>query len=155
MTEEQPTQEQLDEERFAQMVQALKGNTPIQDEKHNVHTFLTNVVFAEDTTKMGNLRHSKELDELGNPDHNVRASKEMALMAREICNNEDLAKLFEKEAEITLATSLSDEGFLIKRATTETKQIADSTRRRKVNRGWFGKETREETGGDITTPNNN
>jgi hypothetical protein len=153
--EEQSLEQQQEEERFAQMVQALKGNAPAQDEKHNVHTFLNNVVFADDSTKLGNLRHNKELDELGNPDHHVRACKEMELIATEICDNKELATIFNKEAEITLATSLSDEGFLIKRATTETRQVADATRRRKINRGWFGKSTEESSGGDITNANNN
>jgi hypothetical protein len=155
MSEEQPTQEEInDEESFARLVQALKGNVPVQDEKHNVHTFLNNVVLSEDTTKLGNLRHNKELDELGNPDHNVRACKSMELIAVQLCGNNDLANIFKREAEDTLSTSLSDEGFLIKRATTETKQLADATKRRKINKGWF-KQTEESQGGDITSTTNN
>ena len=59
-------------------------------------------------------------------------------------------KFFLKQAWETLATSLSREGFIIRQATTTTKQIADATKRRKINRGMFGKKTIEESGGDIT-----
>ena len=57
---------------------------------------------------------------------------------------------FLDEGEITTATSLSREGFLVRQATTQTKQVADVTRRRTVNKGWFGKEKVNESGGDVT-----
>jgi hypothetical protein len=57
---------------------------------------------------------------------------------------------FEKEAMITLNTSLSRDGFLIRQATTTTKQVADATRRRKINKGMFGHKTVEESGGDTS-----
>jgi hypothetical protein len=92
------------------------------------------------------------MNELGRPDLTVRGDKDLALIASDIMGNTYFAEYFEKEAQNTLATSLSREGFLIKQATTTTKQVADATRRRKTNKGWFGSKSTEETGGDITTP---
>ena len=66
-----------------------------------------------------------------------------------IMNNKYFADYFKDEAEDTLATSLSREGFLVRQATTTTKQIADVTKRKKVNKGWFSK--KEETQGGDTT----
>lgn len=150
---EEPTQEQNDDERLAQLVMAMKDNAPVQDEKHNVHTFLNNVVFAEDCTKIGNLKRDKDIDELGKPKFTVRGCKDMALISKEICKNDFFADYFEKEAQNTLATSLSDGGFLVRQATVSTKQVVDATKRRKINRGWFGKSSEEVQGGDITTNN--
>ena len=62
--------------------------------------------------------------------------------------NDFFKDYFKATAEDTLATSLSREGFLIKQATTQTKQVADVTRRRKINKGWFGSKTIESSGGD-------
>ena len=56
-------------------------------------------------------------------------------------------------AEATLATSLSKQGFLVRQATTQTKQVADVTKRRTVNKGWFGSKKIQESGGDTTGSN--
>jgi hypothetical protein len=135
---------------------AMKDNVPTQEDKQNVHTFLLNVVQAEETdkiSKIGNLRDDKDMNELGKPIWNTRGSLGMALIAEEIMDNEYFKNYFSKDAVITLNTSLSREGFLIKQATITTKQVADVTKRRKVNRGMFGNKTVEESGGDITQPN--
>jgi len=63
-------------------------------------------------------------------------------------DNDVFAQWFNEEAENTLATSLSSEGFLIKQATTVTKNVSDMTPRRKINKGWFGKSKIEESGGE-------
>jgi hypothetical protein len=138
-----------DEEAIMKIAQAMKDNSPSQDEKTNVHTFLNEVVKAEDNTKVGNLKRDKDLDEVGRPCYHVRGAKEMALISKDIMDNDFFEKFFEQDAQNTLSTSLSVEGFLVKQATTQTKQVADATRRRKINKGWFGSEKIEEQGGDI------
>lgn len=143
-------QELTDEQALMNIAQAMKDNNISTDDHHSVHKFLFNIVTAEDSTKVGFLRSDKEIDELGLPKHPVRALKEMALISEKIMDNEYFKEYFEKEAEIVLGTSLSREGFLVRQATTQTKHIADVTRRRKVNKGWFGKQTTEMTGGDPT-----
>jgi hypothetical protein len=148
MTEEQP--EITDEELIKQMAAAMKDNAPTQEEKTNVHTFLRDVVVTKDVTRVGNLRDDKDMNEIGVPEYTVRGSKEMELISSKIMNNNFFKEYFEEESQNTLATSLSRGGFLVKQASVQTKQIADVTKRRKVNRGWFGKEKVEESGGDVT-----
>ena len=64
--------------------------------------------------------------------------------------NDYFKGFFEKDLMNTMGTSLSREGFLIRQATVTTKQVADVTKRRKVNKGMFGSKTIEESGGDTT-----
>ena len=146
--ETQENQELSDEEALMKIASAMKDQAPTPDEKQNVHTFLHSVVTSTDTTKTGNLRDDKDLNELGIPEHHVRGDKELELISRDIMNNDFFAEHFKKAAENTLATSLSREGFLLRQATTTTKAVADVTKRRKSNKGWFGKKNTETTGGD-------
>lgn len=145
-------QELSDEEAIMKIAQAMgKENAPTQDEKQNVHTFLFNVVTAKNSTKIGNLRDDDKLNELGIPTYSVRGSLEMGRIAGMLMGNSFFQEYFQATAEESLASSLSREGFIIKQATTQTKQIADITRRKKINKGWFKSKT-EETGGDTTQP---
>jgi hypothetical protein len=153
-TPQTESQEMSDQEALLRIANAMKDNTPTQDEKQNVHTFLNNVATSKDTLKTGNLRDDKELNELGNPSYTVRGAKEMELDAQKIMGNDFFADYFKEQAEITLASSLSRNGFLIRQATTQVKQVADITRRRKINKGWFGKSTEENQGGDPNNPVN-
>jgi hypothetical protein len=146
--EEQQQEEMTDEEALMKIAQAMKDNAPSVDEKHNVHTFLRSIVTSKDTTKIGNLRDDKDMNELGLPQYTVRGAKEMALISEKIMDNNYFKEYFEIDFENTLATSLSREGFLVRQGTTQTKQVADVTKRRKINKGWFGKEKIEESGGD-------
>lgn len=140
-----------DEEALMKIAQAMKDNAPTEEAKNNVHTFLNNIVLADDTTKVGFLRDGsdKDIDELGTPKYSVRGLKELIRISGYIMNNPFFKEYFEKEAEDVLATSLSRKGFLVKQATTTTKAVADITKRRKINKGWFGKEKGEESGGEI------
>ena len=142
-------QEELsDEQALMKIAQAMKDNAPSQEDKQNVHTFLRDVVMAKDSTKIGNLQVDKDINELGIPAHTVRGDKEMSLIANKIMNNNFFREYFDKEAEDTLATSLSRNGFLDRLATIQTKQIADITKRKKTNSGWFGRKKTDESGGD-------
>lgn len=153
MNEEQKpdNQEISDDEAIMRIASALKDGVPPQDDKQNVHTFLINVVQTEDIDKIikvGNLRDDKDLNELGNPRWNARGALEMARISEMIMVNPFFQEYFVKQTGETLSTSLSREGFLIRQATTSTRQVADITKRKKINKGWFGKEKIEETGGD-------
>jgi len=141
-------QELSDEEAILKIAQAMKDNVATPDDKQSVHVFLHNVATAERTTKVGNLSVDKDMNELGMPAHNVRGSFDMARISEKIMGNNYFKDYFLSEAEDTLATSLSREGFLVRQATTQTKAVADVTRRRKINKGWFGKKSGEESGGD-------
>jgi len=148
--------EMSDEEAIMKIAAAMKDNVPSAEDRQNVHTFLLNVVQAEEIgkiAKLGNLRDDKEMNELGMPVWTVRGSLGMALISNKIMDNDYFKDYFEQDAGITLNTSLSREGFLIKHATITTKQVADVTKRRKINKGMFGKKEIEESGGDITTQN--
>ena len=148
--EEKKVEDMTEEEALMKLAMVMKDNAPSQEEKHNVHEFLDNVVKAEDTSKIANLRDDKDLNELGISAYTVRGAKDMALISDKIMGNNYFKEYFEKEAEDTLATSLSRGGFLVRQATIQTKQVADITKRRKVNKGWFGKQKVEESGGDTT-----
>lgn len=137
-----------DDEAILKIAAAMKDNTQSKEDKQSIHTFLFNVATAEDTKKIGNLRDDREMNELGIPSHNVRGSLELKRISDLIMENEIFTKWFKEETEETLATSLSREGFLIKQATTQTKQISDMTPRKKINKGWFGKKTVESSGGE-------
>lgn len=149
---QQQEQEISDDEAIMKIAQAMKDNAPSSDEKQNVHTFLTNVIQVEDinqTSKVGNLRQDKEIDELGIPTWNVRGSLDMVTISDKLMDNGFFKDYFQENARQSLNTSLSREGFMIRSAVTQTKQVADITKRRKTNKGWFGsKKVTEETGGD-------
>lgn len=152
--QQEQTGEMSDEEALIKLAQAMK-DTPTQDDKQNVHTFLLNVVKEREipnVMKVGNLRDDKDLNELGRPIWTTRGSLGMALVADKIMGNNYFKEYFESDASITLGTSLSREGFLIRQSTTNTKAVADVTKRRKINKGMFGKKNIEETGGDPYAP---
>ena len=69
----------------------------------------------------------------------VRTQQELANFCK-LCGMKDFARMFESEAQIVLATSLSKEGFLDKLAVTQKREA--ETRIRKgttstAKRGWF------------------
>ena len=84
-----------DEEAILKIAQAMKDTSPSLEDKQNVHTFLINVVQAEDTSKIiktGNLRDDKEINELGVPRWNVRGALEMARISDMLMDNEFFKK---------------------------------------------------------------
>ncbi len=110
---------------------------PMPEEKHNVHRFLTNVVMAEDTTKVGNLLP----EEVGMAKYPVRTCQELALFCNTVADKPGFADYFKQEGEVVLATSLSRDALLIKLAvTTNLKtQRKLSLDEKKENKGWFRK----------------
>ena len=132
---------EVTEEQIAEMVEKMVGVTPQPEEKTNVHTFLTKVAQEDDTTKLGYLKE----EELGMPQIPVRSDKSLALWCDVVMENPFFMKYFLKESEDTTSTSLSREGFLVKQATLQKKEIADTTRKHTTNKGWFKrKEPKEE-----------
>ena len=125
--------EELTESEKQEIKDLLGYGSNLPDTKHNVHTFLNNVATAEDTTKLGNL----EANELGNLNNPVRAFKHLGIFAERIMHKKDLAGFFYGNSEIGTSTSLSKEGFLVKQATLQKRVLADETKKRKPNKGWF------------------
>lgn len=112
--------------------------------RQTVHSFLHNVATAKDTTKLGNLRE-EEIGLLSNP---VRSFKHLALFSDSIMKNPELANFFNSSSEIGTATSLSRDGFLTKLAVVNRKEIADVTKPRKENKGWFSKKDDSKDSGE-------
>ena len=151
MTDEKKVEDMSEEEALMKLAQAMKDNAPTQEDKQNVHVFLMNVATADDTTKTGNLRDDKDLNELGLPIWTVRGGLDMSMISDKLMDNNFFKEFFERQAKNTLTTSLSREGFLIKMNATTTKQVADTTKRKKTNRGMFGKKSEEVSGEGVTT----
>lgn len=120
----------------AEVYRSLTGTDSytVPEEKYNVHLFLHRVATAEDTTKVGFLMP----EEVGAPKYSVRSLQEFSLIADKIIDNDMYQDYFTKWGEIVLATSLSRDGFLVRQATTTTRQVADISKPKKPNKGWFG-----------------
>ena len=143
MTEETNVLDKVNDEQFieevAEKLGALAGVTPTPEEKQSIFTFLTNVALAEDTTKLGNLRE----EELGMPIMPVRSDKSLALWCGDVMDNPFFERYFLKESEDTTSTSLSRDGFLDKLAVLQKREVADLTKPKKVNKGWFGQKNKD------------
>lgn len=112
----------------------------VPDGKHNLFSFFTNIIKAEDTTKVGNLTS----DEVGIPKYPIRTLKNASILAPLITDYKELAEVFTEKAEVMTSTSLSKDALLLRLAVTQKKELADVTRaERKENKGWFKK---KETG---------
>ena len=132
---------QLSEEERMELAQYLSNyGTPVTNDRANVHTFLTNVVTAEDTTKLGFLND----EELGLMKHPLRTYKNLSLISGEIMDNPFFSKYFASEAEIVTSTSLSKDAKLLNLAVIQRRQVEDITKRKKPNKGWFRKKEDED-----------
>ncbi len=118
-------------------------DVPLQKDKGDVITFLREVVDALDNTKTGNL----DLIELGMAKLPVRTNQELSLYCKKMEMN-GFSNYFLDEGQITLATSLSKEGFLDILSVTQKKDTNIKTRRHqnRASGGLFKKkeETKEE-----------
>lgn len=131
--------EEMSDEELSQKLAQLVGTVPTQEEKQNAHTFLTKVATSEDTTKLGNLRDDDQMNELGVPVLPLRTYKELQLFCEDIADMKEYASYFQKKGEILTATSLSRNAKLINLAVVQRREIADVTKKRKINKGWFKK----------------
>jgi len=140
-----------DEEELKKLAQYMKENAPSPEDKQNAFTFLTNVTIAKDTTRLGNLIDDEKLNELGIPKHSLRGFKEFARISSEIIQSEFLTNYFNLGSANITETSLSRGGFLVRQATTQVKQVADVTKRRVSNKGWFKKKEQVQGGDPYAT----
>lgn len=118
-----------------QILQKLGATTPQQEEKHSTHSFLHAVATEDDTTKVGNLKE----EEVGIPKLSQRTLKELELYSREIADDESWGDYFQKRAEILTSTSLSKDAKLLETAIIQRREVANVSKPRQVNKGWFGK----------------
>lgn len=113
----------------------LAGTATTPEEKYNVHSFLAKVIETEDTTRLGNLNE----EELGVPKLPLRTEKELELFCNEIADMPYMGEYFKKEAEILTSTSLSKNAKLLNLSVVQKREIEDSTKPKKPNKGWFRK----------------
>lgn len=145
MTEEE-TGVQLTPEEQGELARFMSGydvgRTGSPTEAHNIHKFLNEVLERKDTTRVGYLNDA----ELGNPRLPERTLKELQLFCGDVADMNDFSEYFEKRAEILTSTSLSKNAKLLETAITNTRQIADVTKKpRAENKGWFKKKEVNET----------
>lgn len=131
----------LSESERAELKELLGYGANLPDPKQNVHTFLFNVATADDTTKLGYLKE-EEIGMMPNP---IRSYKHLKQFAQDIMKKPQLAAFFEANSEIVTSTSLSRQGFLVDRAVVQKRELKDTTKTMKENKGWFkGKDKKEE-----------
>lgn len=104
------------------------------ESKQNIHSFLTQAIKEKDNTKIGNVTN----EELGSPSHTVRMYKEIAAFCNTIGDMPYMAEYYEEKANITLATGLSKEGFLLQLGVIQKRELTTGNKNvLKENRGWF------------------
>lgn len=119
-------------------------NSPIAEEKQNAWTFLKKVMEIPNTTRVGNL----SADEVGIPVLSLRTLKECELIASDIIGNFFYAEYFRNKAEILSGSSLSKDAKLISLSSLQRREIADTTKPKTVNSGWFGSRKEPNTQND-------
>ena len=136
------SEEQLTPEEQQILEEALKGyGAPQQDEKHNVHTFLHKVSVSPDTTKTGYL----EKEEVGITPYSLRTYKQLKVICDKLCSDDIWEDYFSAKGEILTSTSLSKDAKLISLAVIQRKELADMTKSRMSNKGWFKKKEDKST----------
>ena len=78
--------------------------------KKNLHSFFTDVIKSEDTTKTGYLKD----EELGTPKLPVRTYKELSVFSKEVAGQKLFGEYFDSMSEIITSTSLSRDAALAK-----------------------------------------
>lgn len=117
------------------------GERSFGEVKDSIHSFLTNIVKTKDTSKVGNLTQG----ELGYPVRPVRIDKELAILTEDHPAFAGLSSYFNEMAEMSLATSLSKEGFLVKQATTQRKEFTGRTTTKKDKKSGLFSRNKEST----------
>ena len=120
--------EEVSEQEAADLVRQFKQS------QQSVPAFFSDVVYADDTTKLGNVT----AEELGTPNLPLRTYKELALFSKEVANEDDWEDYFSKMSEIQTSTYLSTDAMLLILVVTQKKELADMTpKEKKKNKGWF------------------
>ena len=133
---------QMSPEAQEELYKVLEAyGSPEAVQKHNLHTFLNEVLKTKDSTKVANLTD----EELGTLKYSVRTLKEFQLISEIIIENPVFAAFFASEAEnVGLAPSLSRNGRLITLAVTQKRTLADETKVRKPSSSWFKPKAKQE-----------
>ena len=136
MEEQIQYDETITPEEAARIEEALRSyGSPIPDQKHNVHNFLTKIINSTDTTKTGYLTG----EEVGLAKFPLRSYKEMEINSLCLCEDIELEDYMKKQSEILTSTSLSKEAKLINLAVEQRKEWRDTSKRSVTkNKGWFG-----------------
>jgi hypothetical protein len=102
-------------------------NFPMQQEQSGIVGFLHKVLRTKNTTKVGNLDQNELIS--------VRALIDGATYA-EAKGFDLITKYFTNKSETILATSDSKDGFLLKTAVTQKKQLEASSKQEGGYKGW-------------------
>lgn len=138
MAEEEYTPEEM--QIIKEALTSTAYATPVEEQKHNVHTFLNKVAESVDTTKTGNLSEQ----EIGFTPYSLRTYKQLSVISKDLCNDELWEDYFKKKGEILTSTSLSKDAKLISLAVVQRRELSDVTPRHMTsNKGWFKKKEPE------------
>ena len=111
-----------------------------QESRQNLHSFFTNIIKSDDTTKTGNLTQ----EELGMPKVPFRTFKQLELFCGDVYKDDEWASYFKKLGEIHTASSLSKDALLMKLSVTQKKELSDITPRSKKKRSGLFKSRKSE-----------
>jgi hypothetical protein len=103
-------------------------------EEKGIDNFFLEII-RNHSLKVGNL----DKDELGMPQLPIRTLLELKRDCEIIPSMSSFAEDFERQAEETIASSLSKEGFLIKARTTQRKEFGKEDKRKQRRKGLFGR----------------
>lgn len=129
-----PEEEVWNEEEIRK---ALGYGYPEAEEKADVISFFREIIRRAENIKTANLTN----EEVGWARLPVRTNIDIANYC-ELMGMQGFSTVFEKDAQTTLGTSLSREGFLDKLAVTQKKESQTSLQNLKgvqKKKGWFGK----------------
>lgn len=110
-------------------------------EEKGIDNFFLEIIRNDDNLKIGNL----EKNEIGLPKLPVRTQLELADDCSLIPSMSSFEKDLRTQAQNTINTSLSKEGFLIRARITQKKELLDSTKKKERRKGLFGFGSKEET----------
>tara|TARA_R100001530_G_scaffold66722_1_gene47705 strand:+ start:2938 stop:3363 length:426 start_codon:yes stop_codon:yes gene_type:complete len=132
----------IEDEEFRQ---SMGYGYPQEAEKNNPIAFFKELIAGRSNIKSANLSE----DELGGVRIPVRTNLEIS----EYCKAMKMgafANCFKRDAQITLGTSLSRDGFLVKTSVTSTRESRTEMTKKgnsQPNKGWFGSRKGEQPAG--------
>lgn len=115
MTEEEPTEEELEEE--LKKLEDIPYGSPEPEKKDSIFRFFREILHTKDSKKVGNLTDT----EIGGTKIGIRHYFNIANYA-EVEGLNDVAKYLRDKSEIIAATSMSRKGFLAQLFVTQIKK---------------------------------
>ena len=131
MTEEEPTEEELEEE-LRKLGEIPSYGSPEPEKKDNIFKFFREILHTKDSKKVGNLIDS----EIGGAKIGVRHYLNIAAYA-EIEGLDKVDKYLRDKAEIIAATSMSRKGFLAQLFVTQIKKEQKISKPIEHKKTWF------------------